>query len=503
MSSVSDLYAKIGFKVDDTGLKDFGKELVNLKNTIAECLSGLDGFAQAAEKIAKAAKAIKASYSGDTEAKKKRDSIKEATQKLKEKQLEIAAKRVEIAQQREQRLQQSAKDKKNREGLTSSISTGGFSAWLNATVYNGIKNLFSRIGNFIKGLWSKAWNAIFTYRDYRRYTNLQDAELNRWTAMAAGYATRPEIAQNMMEVQQGLLGIRLGQGNILAARLAGVSADTTDPYEYLNRFRKAFIAGNVSPEWQKYILNLAGFGDWAVGAIQNSKNEKEWEESLKRHIVETDKQVEIAKKFREIESLLIDAMSKVLETIGDTGFQNAINWLTKLIVDIVDLVRSGYFKGKGLFKSLWNLGDFISASKEERQRIINGINEDSDWGGIKGFFQWRTVDGGNRQITNNTTNNITAANANDAMYIYRNIASNTDVENETYALPDTQNDVQQSYIGGNQTTASMYNSFKRLEQSEENARQRFNERKNAAIEAAVARGMTRERAEQIASEWNL
>ena len=268
MPSVTDLYAKIGFKVDDTGLKEFSKELVNLKNTIAECLSGLEGFAEAAEKIAKAVKKIKSATGGE-----------EAARAIKQKQLAIQERRVAVAEQREARLRESANNRAKGTGFSWGVALGNL---ISEAIINGFKALYGFIKTVVGQLWGvfkTAWQAMTTYRDYRRYTNLRDSELNRWTTFAEGYATRPEIAKNMMDVQQSLVGIRLGQGNLMPYRMLGISADTTDPYEILTQARRAILEQTVAPEVARYLLTQMGFGDWAYAAIMQSQNEEDFQGS--------------------------------------------------------------------------------------------------------------------------------------------------------------------------------------------------------------------------------
>lgn len=437
MPAISDLYAKIGFKVDKSGLKEFAEEMTKLKNTIAECLSGLEGFAEVAEKISKAARGMRQTVSNS-----------DAARKLKEKQLEIQQQRVDIARQREMRLQEAAKNRGKREGLTEGVEKGSFLAVLKDLVYGKIKTLFREIGNYFKNIFMSALQAMFTYRDYRRYTNLTSAELNRWTTLAEGYATRPEIAKNMMEVQQSLLGIRLGQGNLLAAKLAGVSADTTDPFEYLNRFREAFIRNNVSPEWQKYILNQAGFGDWAVGAIRNSRNEEDFRAAFEARQMELDNQAKLAERLSSIMSLLIDSFNQLLEVLGDSVFKDALDYIRNLIIDLVNAIKGGFFKKKNFFGKVWSFGDFITSSEEERKRMLQGI--ENPWYNNMGIPQWNIIGGmqagwaGLQGAVRKYTANINVGSVNEALEVEREFRGNgfeREITNEFNAEPSTQDDL--------------------------------------------------------------
>lgn len=433
MPAISDLYAKIGFKVDKSGLKEFAEEMTKLKDTIAECLSGLEGFAQAAEKISKAARGMRQTVSNS-----------DAARKLKEKQLEIQQQRVDIARQREMRLQEAAKNRGKREGLTEGVERGSFLAALKELVYGKIKNLFREIGAYFKNIFMSAWQAMFTYRDYRRYTNLTSAELNRWTTLAEGYATRPEIAKNMMEVQQSLLGIRLGQGNLMAAKLAGISADTTDPFEYLNRFRQAFIENNVAPEWQRYILNKAGFDDWAVGAIANSQNEEDFRAAFNAHQMELDNQAELAKRLSSIMSLLIDSFNQLLEVLGDSVFKDALDYIRNLIIDLVNAIKGGFFKKKNFFGKVWSFGDFITSSEEERKKMLQGI--ETPWYMNMGMPQWNILGAfqaglsGLQNAMKTYKTNIYVPNTQAANEVVNNLDVNG-YSNEAYAESNTSDDI--------------------------------------------------------------
>lgn len=358
MPSVTDLYAKIGFKVDDTGLKEFSKELVNLKNTISECLSGLEGFAEAAEKIAKAVKKIKSSTGGE-----------EAARAIKQKQLAIQERRVAVAEQREARLRESANNKAKGSGFSWGVALGNL---ISEAIISGFKALYGFIKTVVGQLWGvfkTAWQAMTTYRDYRRYTNLRDSELNRWSTFAEGYATRPEIAKNMMDVQQSLVGIRLGQGNLMPYRMLGISADTTDPYEILKQARRAILEQNVAPEYARYLLNQMGFGDWAYAAIMQSKDEGSFREALKAHDIDTQKQAKLAERLNSILSLLIDSFSRLLEYISDSAIQSALDYIRDWIIEFVNVFRSGFFKDKGTISSIWNFLSMFTKNPEELRKM--------------------------------------------------------------------------------------------------------------------------------------
>lgn len=407
MPSVTDLYAKIGFKVDDTGLKEFSKELVNLKNTISECLSGLEGFAEAAEKIAKAVKKIKSATGGE-----------EAARAIKQKQLAIQERRVAVAEQREARLRESANNKAKGSGFSWGVALGNL---ISEAIINGFKALYGFIKTIVGQLWGvfkTAWQAMTTYRDYRRYTNLRDSELNRWSTFAEGYATRPEIAKNMMDVQQSLVGIRLGQGNLMPYRMLGISADTTDPYEILAQARRAILEQNVAPEVARYLLTQMGFGDWAYAAIMQSQNEEDFQAALFAREVDTNKQRELAEKLNGILSLLIDSFSQIIEVIGDEGFKDALGFIRDVIINIVNAIKAGVFKGKGILDSLSILGDIIQgkdvAEEIEKRDFIQNLNPND-------FFRYAMTDelrgyapktyktvvySPNSQYTNDVVNNL-------------------------------------------------------------------------------------------------
>lgn len=507
MPSVTDLYAKIGFKVDDTGLKEFSKEMINLKDTIAECLSGLDGFVKAMKKISSELKTIKTTRALTEEQIKQKEEEKlkrlQLRNKLMEQKLDLDPRKVAIAELREERLQESAK--RRAEGKSGGFSWGvALGNLISEAIINGFKALYGFIKTVVGQLWGifkNAWQAMFTYRDYRRYTNLRDAELSKWTAMAAGYATRPEIAENMMEVQQSLVGIRLGQGNLMPYRMLGISADTTDPYEILRQARTAILGQNIAPEMARYFLNQMGFGNWAYAAIMNSRDEKGLESAIKAHDLEIQKQAELAEKLSKLMSLVTDQFSKLLEILGDSVFADALDYIRRWIIEFVNVLRSGIFEGKSKWGKISTFFDLLTSNPETLHKMAL---ENSSGEALAALRAQNQAQGGGYTVYNDyrksgVFNPVSETDKQTSITSFYG----SDVTEETIAQPNTQDDIQQSYIGENPTVASMYNSFKRLEQSDTNAKQRFNERKNAAIEAAVARGMTRERAEQVASEWNL
>jgi hypothetical protein len=426
MPSVTDLYAKIGFKVDDTGLKEFSKELVNLKNTIAECLSGLEGFAEAAEKIAKAVKKIKSATGGE-----------EAARAIKQKRLAIQERRVAVAEQREARLRESANNRAKGTGFSWGVALGNL---ISEAIINGFKALYGFIKTVVGQLWGvfkTAWQAMTTYRDYRRYTNLRDSELNRWATFAEGYATRPEIAKNMMDVQQSLVGIRLGQGNLMPYRMLGISADTTDPYEILTQARRAILEQNVAPEVARYLLTQMGFGDWAYAAIMQSQNEEDFQAALFAREVDTNKQRELAEKLNGILSLLIDSFSQIIEVIGDEGFKDALGFIRDIIINIVNAIKAGVFKGKGILDSLGILGDIIQgkdvAEEIEKSDFIKNLNPND-------FMRYMMTDDLRGYTSKTYKTNIYAPNAQYANDIVNNLETNNYTE-ETVGYGADEDDI--------------------------------------------------------------
>lgn len=377
MPSVTDLYAKIGFKVDDTGLKEFSKEMINLKDTIAECLSGLDGFVQAMKKISSELRTIKTTraLTEDQIKQKEEEKLKrlQLRNKLMEQKLELDPRKLTVAELREERLQESAR--RRAEGKGSGLSWGvALGNLISEAIISGFKALYGFIKTVVGQLWGvfkTAWQAMTTYRDYRRYTNLRDSELNRWTTFAEGYATRPEIAKNMMDVQQSLVGIRLGQGNLMPYRMLGISADTTNPYEILKQARRAILEQNVAPEYARYLLNQMGFGDWAYAAIMQSKDEGSFQAALKAHDIDTQKQAKLAERLNSILSLLIDSFSQLLEYFSDSSIKSALDYIRDWIIEFVNVFRSGFFKDKGTISSIWNFLSMFTKNPEELRQMKN------------------------------------------------------------------------------------------------------------------------------------
>lgn len=426
MPSISDLYAKIGFKVDDAGLKEFSKEMINLKNTISECLSGLEGFAHAAERISQAVKKIKSSTVGN-----------EAAQAIKQRQLEIQERRVAVAEQREARLRETAKNRSKGSGLAWGVALGNV---ISEAIISGFKTLYGFIKTIVGQLWGvfkTAWQAMATYRDYRRYTNLRDSELNRWATFAEGYATRPEIAKNMMDVQQSLVGIRLGQGNLMPYRMLGISADTTDPYEILTQARRAILEQNVAPEVARYLLSQMGFGDWAYAAIMQSQNEEDFQAALFAREVDTNKQRELAEKLNGILSLLIDSFSQIIEVIGDEGFKDALGFIRDIIINIVNAIKAGVFKGKGILEGFSILGDIIQgknvAEEMEKRDFIQNLNPND-------FFRYAMTDELRGYSPKTYKTVVYAPNAQYANDVVNNLETNNYTE-ETVGFGADENDI--------------------------------------------------------------
>lgn len=411
MPSVTDLYAKIGFKVDDAGLKEFSKEMINLKDTIAECLSGLDGFVKAMKKISSELKTIKTTRALTEEQIKQKEEEKlkrlQLRNKLMEQKLDLDPRKVAIAELREERLQESAK--RRAEGKSGGFSWGvALGSLISEAIINGFKALYGFIKTVVGQLWGvfkTAWQAMTTYRDYRRYTNLRDSELNRWTTFAEGYATRPEIAKNMMDVQQSLVGIRLGQGNLMPYRMLGISADTTDPYEILTQARRAILEQTVAPEVARYLLTQMGFGDWAYAAIMQSKDEGSFREALKAHDIDTQKQAELAKRLNSILSLLIDSFSRLLEYISDSAIQSALDYIRDWIIEFVNVFRSGFFKDKGTISSIWNFLSMFTKNPDELRKMRG-----DDWIAPMRYGEVRTyktnIYAPNAQYANDVVNNL-------------------------------------------------------------------------------------------------
>lgn len=228
MTEISSLYAKLGFIVDDKGLKDFKEALESLKKALSKygLKESMDSFKIEKEKL---------------QLEKIRSQIRkaDADAELKHQKAIIQASREERLRAKEDRLHRNS----------------SFSAFLG--------NLGVAVAK-VKQLKKSMDDSISTgvgLTNFSYVTGLQTNELRRLQYLMGRGGTvlgREDVSSMVQNLQQEMIKIRLGQGNITPFTMLGVGAYGQNPYRVLEDISKSIK--NIDNATAKAALTQLGLG---------------------------------------------------------------------------------------------------------------------------------------------------------------------------------------------------------------------------------------------------
>ena len=285
---VSELFAEIGFKVDTRGLSDFENSMKAIQNTIKSCVDGLKEFTRVAGQIQKAAQAIKSSYvpsERDMAARFRAETYymrslgKEARGKAQydkgrglyweERSGWISAAEARLQEklelQKEQFEYQKEKDQNKGRGIFTlfgkNIGKGilGFSAAVLG--FQAAVKTFEKIGNAIADSIKRA----YLYKDFSYSTGISSSRISGIQSMIERSGTRmsgAQIANDIAALQQSLIDIKLGLGNVFPYKMLGIDAYGKNPLKVIEDLKKAIV--HLDNSIAKNLLSQMGLRgeDW-------------------------------------------------------------------------------------------------------------------------------------------------------------------------------------------------------------------------------------------------
>jgi hypothetical protein len=218
--AISSLYAEIGFKVDDTGLKEFNAQMVELKDTIDEISSKLKGLPEL--KSFPQLRVIQELKETQELNIPKTDSLS---------QLKINEGKLQIARDRENRLRETFEERKKRNAQRDEerkerqkkreaaeqerkrkrerAEAERKKRATNRAFLKGLTTVMTGVSAFMTktlGLTYERSTSAKTYRDFTAFTGDTAAALQKWEALSAvtgAGMSREAIAGALESVRQG------------------------------------------------------------------------------------------------------------------------------------------------------------------------------------------------------------------------------------------------------------------------------------------------------------
>lgn len=248
---VGSLFAEIGFKVDDKGLKKFSEAMDSFQKSVKAGLNDLKQYAKAAREISKAMReAYTPSRSDQTARYKAQTELIRAQARLANTRNALLPEQTRIrasnAQSRAKQVEMKEKgligthNGKASRMLSRAVSiVGGLASGSMATVFGGLFGPFGAIiGKLADTIVSAIWRATawlsrsivagmkfgMAYRDYRNFTGRSTTGLSGLMAGTFNTANmRPEdILKDALGLETGFWEMMLGGGNPAAYQLLGV-----------------------------------------------------------------------------------------------------------------------------------------------------------------------------------------------------------------------------------------------------------------------------------------
>ena len=295
MAGISNLYAEIGFKVNESGLQEFTKRLASLKKEI-------DGIAQSLTGI----QSLKINISSP--------KIKTEFEKLANQNI-----RTQLAVRREDRLERAfqyrqQQDKERKEEKREKDKERS-SKRLERSILKGSRD-------FVHGVWA-AGSVILTalkkgfeitnqsaaasmaYKNYELLTGDAISNIQGWRALAAatGAGNANQIMGQIVGLKQNWANIVRNEGNVNDLKLLGIKA-YQNPTEMGQAILRTIQEGNVDPAVIATSLRNLGLDDAGWFRMARATTEQvEMAQKLKA-LMPTDAQIENMNEwYRDLSSL--------------------------------------------------------------------------------------------------------------------------------------------------------------------------------------------------------
>lgn len=377
MTTVADLVAKLGFKVDDSGFNKFKNSLQAFQSIVRDGIKDLKEYAKQAEKISKAFQNAYLPSRKDAEARFRADTYairaKAYAQRVRAKWLpeQLAIRRLNAeTRERQTTLKEAGLNGggSRSTGASAIVATlgmltggiegvvrGGFATLgaviagpIGAAVGNAVGGAIMAVGRFIVNQIRQALSYIMAFRDYRSFTGRSSSGLNNLMGMTkwATNLTPQDILKDATAMGQSYWDMWFGGGNPAVWQLLGLTPTMngeTNLKNILSRIHSVTGGGknkglalnllkqfglsedymNIFEHWQEY---KAGGG---MDSFMNFSDEQ-----IKR-------MEEANKSLKEFSQILDQVRVDVVDSLLKSGLKEFLLDLANYLKGLFQAFRSG------------------------------------------------------------------------------------------------------------------------------------------------------------------
>lgn len=253
---ISQFFAEIGFKVNTEGLKDFQQQMKALTSAFKANIEDSKAAA-AASKAQEAAEKAKTAAIRGQEAEIRKN---------------LAAHRLQVAETKEAERQARLQEKEERQRLKRRQQAYQEFA---RTVRNTILGVSGAVYGIIKFTQATRERAL-EYRDFQRQTGLSVEGLQQYQAAAqitGSQMTGTDVTRDITNLQQRLVDVEFGQGDLFPYKMLGISAATKDAMAVIEALRRS-IQGLDDARALNLIERMGLSADW-LHILRQSREEFE------------------------------------------------------------------------------------------------------------------------------------------------------------------------------------------------------------------------------------
>ena len=417
MTTVADLVAKLGFKVDDSGFNKFKNSLQAFQSIVRDGIKDLKEYAKQAEKISKAFQNAYLPSRKDAESRFRADTYairaKAYAQRVRAKWLpeQLAIRRLNAeTRERQTTLKEAGLSGggSRSTGASAIVATlgmltggiegvvrGGFATLgaviagpIGAAVGNAVGGAVMAVGRFIVNQIRQALSYIMAFRDYRSFTGRSSSGLNNLMGMTKWMTNMgpQDILKDATAMGQTYWDMWFGGGNPAAWQLLGLTPTMngeTNLKNILNRIYSV-TGGAKNKGLALNLLKQFGLSEDYMNLFYH------WDE-YKANGGEgsffgfSEKEIDSMEKanasLRDFEMALNQAKVKIVQVLLDSGLEDAL----KTIVDYIKGVAKALKEGESVWSALTNAkrnihyGSTGQWTTQKQWVASNGHWYDTEW----------------------------------------------------------------------------------------------------------------------------
>lgn len=386
MTTVADLVAKLGFKVDDSGFNKFKNSLQAFQSIVRDGIKDLKEYAKQAEKISKAFQNAYLPSRKDAESRFRADTYairaKAYAQRVRAKWLpeQLAIRRLNAeTRERQTTLKEAGLTGggSRSTGASAIVATlgmltggiegvvrGGFATLgaviagpIGAAVGNAVGGAIMAVGRFIVNQIRQALSYIMAFRDYKAFTGRSSYGLNNLMGMTKWMTNMgpQDILKDATAMGQAYWDMWFGGGNPAAWQLLGLTPTMngeTNLKNILNRIYSV-TGGAKNKGLALNLLKQFGLSEDYMNLFYH------WDEYKAKggegsFFGFSEKEIDSMEKanasLRDFEMALNQAKVKIVQVLLDSGLEDAL----KTIVDYIKGVAKALKEGESIWSALTN-----------------------------------------------------------------------------------------------------------------------------------------------------